>query len=1052
MDDPEVFFVRKSFYLGSNIVLETLYRHIKNSITISMRFQSRNITFLFILMIVTCHLLMMQQIEGSSSGDDEISRGTRRTIIVNGSGTGDYIRIQDAINHSQDGDKVYVDEGLYRENIVVNRSIYLTGASRDNTIINGSGFDSNVVLIESNGTHIGGFHIQGNDASYYGIYVSGLYDVWIQNNKISNSNFGVHIINSNSIHIENNNIIGNDDCEYKNSGRCFFPENAGISIFGGNDNIIENNTVYNNNYGILICSSGNVVKNNTCKNNSYYGLNFWNYKEDCGRADISSNYNIISDNVCENNGYGLHISGSANIIQRNTFNSNEYSGMEIYGGYNEITYNICSQNGYSGMGIQTDQTRIIGNTCNNNNWYGMELYIKNTNDGIYQNTCNYNNLGGIYSENSDFGRHRDTGSSASLNNNTCNYNNGSGLDFVGTYHFLISHNSCEFNADSGISLFGSYNKIEENDLNHNRGPGINFSSGSDNQIENNSLAYNDRGIEFWDSSENTIKGNHLTYNQREGIAILSSETYSSDNNLIYDNNFIHNNGDMCQALDNGSSNLWSHNNSGNFWSDWIEPDTDENGFIDQPYCIDGMAYARDMYPHARPVAGPSIEIIVANAGANITVDQHQTMQFNGSGSWGTPSISSFEWTFDYYLSIIILYGSEPKFTFHKAGMYPVELIVRTENGSSDTDTVFVYVRDIEAPIVDAGPDTVIDQHETVKFEPLIIQDNYGGMNWSWYLFYAEKNWTIGSDDPSFRFHTVGEYLVTLEAQDDAGNRASDTLIVTVNDITPPDANAGMDIIIDQGDMVNLFILQQSLDNVGVSDWTWTFEYNGTCQTLYATIITPSSPIFTFDIPGYYIVTMNVSDEAGNFATDVINVTVLDMCPPRADAGENSVLDPNSVHHFNGISSWDNAGIVNYTWRFVYDGMLVKLYGPDPAFKFDIPGNYSIILRVTDVDGNYNEDSFFITVSDIEPGKDNEKEDIVPDDDHTWDLDDTEPVEDDNESIIYAGAIVVLSILGGVLMLIYFVYKQKRGDVKEPMTDEYGRVGGSVCPDSVVEDG
>ena len=55
---------------------------------------------------------------------------------------------------------------------------------------------------------------------------------------------------------------------------------------------------------------------------------------------------------------------------------------------------------------------------------------------------------------------------------------------------------------------------------------------------------------------------------------------SSDNNLIYHNNFISN---RDQGCDTGNNNLWYYNGEGNFWSDYQGQDNDANGIGDSEY-------------------------------------------------------------------------------------------------------------------------------------------------------------------------------------------------------------------------------------------------------------------------------------------------------------------------------------------------------------------------------------------------------------------------------------------------------------------------------------
>ena len=66
-------------------------------------------------------------------------------------------------------------------------------------------------------------------------------------------------------------------------------------------------------------------------------------------------------------------------------------------------------------------------------------------------------------------------------------------------------------------------------------------------------------------------------------------------------------------------------------------------------------------------------------------------------------------------------------------------------------------------------------------------------------------------------------------------------------------------------------------------------------------------------------------------------------PPVADAGPDIVVDENTTVQFNATNSSDDAGIVNYTWKFDYEGDKVELYGPTPNYRFEEPRTYDIQL-------------------------------------------------------------------------------------------------------------
>lgn len=65
-----------------------------------------------------------------------------------------YVTIQAAINAPEtiDGDTIFIDEGIYHENVVVNKSIELEGTDWSKTIIDGSGVGSSITINANNVT------------------------------------------------------------------------------------------------------------------------------------------------------------------------------------------------------------------------------------------------------------------------------------------------------------------------------------------------------------------------------------------------------------------------------------------------------------------------------------------------------------------------------------------------------------------------------------------------------------------------------------------------------------------------------------------------------------------------------------------------------------------------------------------------------------------------------------------------------------------------------------------------------------------------------------
>jgi PKD repeat protein len=273
-----------------------------------------------------------------------------------------------------------------------------------------------------------------------------------------------------------------------------------------------------------------------------------------------------------------------------------------------------------------------------------------------------------------------------------------------------------------------------------------------------------------------------------------------------------------------------------------------------------------------------------------------------------------------------------------------------------TDDMTVTVLDKTAPVADAGPDMTVDEGTLVMFNWSASHDNVGIINFTW-QFMDGVLVTLFGIQPTYRFDYPGIFFVTLSVTDAAGNWGTDTMTVTVKDITAPVANAGRDLIIDEKTSL-MFNGSGSSDNVGVVNYTWTFS-DGVPVSLYG-----PRPTYRFDNPGIFVVTLNVTDAAGNWKTDSLIVKVRDITSPVANAGLDQTVDEKMSVMFNGSGSSDNVGIVNYTWTFEYGAKRIVLSGLSPIFNFAVPGIYSVKLNVTDAVGFWTEDTMVITVRDI----------------------------------------------------------------------------------------
>jgi len=225
----------------------------------------------------------------------------------NGSKDYPYATIQDGIDNAFEGWTVFVFNGIYNENIVINKTINLDGENRHSTIIDGGG-NEHVIVVSSPNVKISGFTIQnsGKDPFNSGIKTLTLEsNVTIINNLIQDNDLGIFL---NYGYETTWNII-KDNIIQKNRDGIYVHWSSNTEISG---NIIQ----LNSNDGIETeCSQNLKVKGNTISENEQCGI----------YLRTSSNKNKINGkNVISKNNIGIKIENSnKNRVTGNNFIKNK---------------------------------------------------------------------------------------------------------------------------------------------------------------------------------------------------------------------------------------------------------------------------------------------------------------------------------------------------------------------------------------------------------------------------------------------------------------------------------------------------------------------------------------------------------------------------------------------------------------------------------------------------------------------------------------------------------------------------------------------------------
>jgi parallel beta-helix repeat protein len=449
-----------------------------------------------------------------------------RALPVHNINTGlGYATIQEAINAPEtiDGHTIFVEAGTYFENIVLNKSISLTGEKRETTIIDGDE-NGTVVLVLANNTMITGFTIRGSG------------------DKIVD---GEHAIRCGI-------MVGAYETPFKNA-------------------LIVNNSVKNNYMGVLLWYLFNSqLIDNDIDNNTY------------GVTLLSVFYNEIVDNNVSNSSLGINAQSALHSsISRNNMTFNNIAGLRMQNSYfNTINENIVENSGYGVDLSESDSNNFTGNTISSND-NGIFFGLSN-NNSVYRNNITSNTVYGIYLTNSVSNMiMNNTVSGGSIgvylyyysSFNTIRGNIVTG-NSEGMYLYYYSNDNaiCDnivSHCDGGFWLeYSNNNTIDNNTVTSNRFAGIYLASYSyNNTIKQNVIADNNRGINQLYSENNTIYHNSFINNTE----LPETNTYSTN---IWDNGYP------------SGGNYWSDYNGTDLFSGPYQNMTGSDGIGDTPKPID----------------------------------------------------------------------------------------------------------------------------------------------------------------------------------------------------------------------------------------------------------------------------------------------------------------------------------------------------------------------------------------------------------------------------------------------------------------------------------
>lgn len=291
--------------------------------------------------------------------------------------------------------------------------------------------------------------------------------------------------------------------------------------------------------------------------------------------------------------------------------------------------------------------------------------------------------------------------------------------------------------------------------------------------------------------------------------------------------------------------------------------------------------------------------------------------FTDSSFVGNENLASWEWDFGDGNNST---QEDPTHIYTTNGLYPVELIVTSDNGCKDTISYTIDVGKV--PLADFPlPDAC-----GVLIQYADSSEDYGQPITDWHWDFGDGS-TSTDQHPSHLFPANGQYTVELIVTNSSS--CADTVSKVVTAYDKPVADFSFDSACPFQE-IDMFDQSSAIYDV-ISDWEWTLAPGVTVNT--------QNTSYIYDTAGYIPVTLSVGTAFGCRDTITKNIYVYEF--PNSDFA----LDPvchGFISSFQNLSTIDTGSINSYSYDMSQAGLGVS-NSPAPNVTFPNWGQFPVTL-------------------------------------------------------------------------------------------------------------